>query len=188
MNEGRLVDLLAQTPLARDLDREAVRRLVEVGTVREVGRGEAVIEEGVRGSALLVILDGEVEVLKRHDDFDGEPLQLVTLGAGTILGEVGLILRDAASATVRTTRPSTLFVLERARFEEILAERDGAAATLALALAKVLATRLQRMNQEAVELCDRYEEVLAQAGTAKGNARVAELQSFRQQLLSEWNF
>lgn len=188
METPHVADRLAQTPLAEGLDPDTVHRLADAGEVREVGRGELLIEEGVRGTALLVVLDGEVEVLKRYDDDGGDPLRLITLGSGTVLGEVGLVLRDAASATVRTTRPSSVFVLERARFEEILAARDAAAATLALALVKVLAARLQRMNQEAAELCERYAEVLAQAGTPRDTAPVAELQAFRQRLLSEWNF
>lgn len=180
------MDLLAETPLAQGLGRDELERLVAAGETRDAARGEILLEEGATGAPLVVVLEGEVEVLKGNGE--GGEQCLVNLAGQSVLGEIGLVLDRPASATVRTTRPSKLFLLGRERFEEILAARDGAAAALALALAKILAARLQRMNQEAVELCDRYEEVLAQAGTAKGTARVAELQEFRQQLLSEWNF
>lgn len=186
MPERRLVELLAETPLAKGLGEDELERLAGAGEVREAGRGEVLLEEGATGAPLVVVLEGEVEVIK--GDVGGEHQCLVNLTNQSVLGEIGLVLDQGASATVRTVRPSKLFLLPRSRFDEILAARDGAAAALALALARILAARLQRMNQEAVELCDRYAEVLAQAGTAKGTARVAELQQFRQQLLSEWNF
>lgn len=188
METKHLVGLLARTPLADGLDPEDVRRLAEAGELRDVGRGALLIEEGVRGSDLLVVLAGEVEVLKGHEDDQADPVRLVTLEKGTVLGEIGLVLGEPASATVRTTRPSTLFFLGRERFLELVGRGGAAASAITLSLAKILAARLQRMNEEAVELCERYEEVLAEAGEAKRSVRGAELARFKDQLLAEWNF
>lgn len=186
MDANRLTDLLAQTLLAGGLDPEDVHRLAEAGEVREVPRGELLIEEGRRGSALMVVLEGEVEVLKSHGR--GEPHRLGVLRQGTVLGEVGLVLEQPASATVRTLRSSSLFVLDRERFRELAERRDATGAVFSFAIAKVLATRLQRMNEEVVALCQRYEELLAEAGPPEKSSRVAELARFKEQLLSEWNF
>lgn len=188
MEAERLADLLARTPLADGLEPEDVRLLAEQGELRRVARGELLIEEGVRGSALLVVVDGEVEVLKDSGDGGADLLQLVTLGQGTLLGEIGLILGEPASATVRTTRPSEIFVLHRDRFRELVDRQGGAAASLTLALTKILATRLRRMNEKIVEICDEYGEALAGTGGARPSLRGAELARFREQLLAEWNF
>lgn len=186
METEQIVDLLGGTALVSGLEPAEVGRLAEAGEARAVPGGETLIEEGRRGSALMVVLDGEVEVLKSLGD--GEVHRLGTLGTGKVLGEVGLVLEQPASATVRTVRPSTLFVLDRRRFRELVHRRDATSAVFSFAIAKVLAIRLQRMNEEVVALCERYEKLLAESGTAASNSRVAELARFKQQLLSEWNF
>lgn len=186
MSDERLADLLAKTPLARDLGEDDLQRLAESGEVREAARGDVLLEQGTEDAPLFVVLDGEVEVLMT--DAEGRHHCLLNLGETSVLGEIGLVLGRPVTASVRTTRDSTLFVLERRRFEGILEGGGKTAAALALSLARVLAARLQRMNEEAVKLCERYEEALAQPGTPASNARVAELARFKQQLLSEWNF
>ncbi|HSL83005.1 MAG TPA: cyclic nucleotide-binding domain-containing protein [Thermoanaerobaculia bacterium] len=186
METEQLVDLLGGTALAAGLEPAEVGRMAEAGEARAVPEGEVLIEEGRRGAALMVILDGEVEVLKRLGN--GEVHRLGTLGTGKVLGEVGLVLEEPASATVRTVRPSTLFFLDRRRFRDLVHRRDGTSAVFSIAIAKILATRLQRMNEEVVALCERFEEGQAEAGGNRGSARRAELARFKEQLLSEWNF
>ena len=186
MSDERLVDLLAKTPLAHDLGEDDLQRLAESGEVREAARGDVLLEQGAEDAPLLVVLDGEVEVLMT--DEEGRHHCLLNVGETSVLGEIGLVLGRPVTATVRATRDSTLFVLERRWFAEIVEAGGKTAAALTLSLARVLAARLQRMNEEAVELCERYDEALSHAGTPASNARVAELARFKQQLLSEWNF
>lgn len=177
---------LGRSHLGVGLEHEELQRLAEVGEVRQAGRGEVLMEEGVPGRLLVVILDGEVEILKRDDG--GEPHRLARLGADTVLGEMGLLLEEPSSATVRVTRPSSLFLLDRDRFRELLKRDQDVSAPLLLSLARIVARRLRRMNEQAVELCDDYEEALSESGTARGGARLAELARFKEQLQSEWNF
>lgn len=186
METRHVSEKLARSHLGLGLGEEELRRLAEAGEVRQADRGEVLMEEGVPGRLLVVVLDGEVEILKRDDG--GEPHRLARMGADTVLGEVGLLLEEPSSATVRVTRPSSLFLLDRERFRTLL-EGDRASATpLLLALARIVARRLRRMNERAVELCEEYEEALSEAGTARGGARLAELARFKEQLQSEWNF
>lgn len=186
MEMDRLIAELGDTALADGLGPEGLRWIAEAGEVREEPAGALLREEGESHAGLIVVLRGEVDVLK--SDGDGEPHCLVSLAEQSILGEVSLILGKPAGATVRTRRPSTIFVLDRDRFKELLAGGDRTAASLTLSLAKILAGRLQAMNEEAIHLCERYEEALAQAGTSQGSEQVQELANFRQKLLTEWNF
>lgn len=181
-----VAEKLGRSHLGVGLSDQELRRLAEAGEVRRAGRGEILMEEGVPGRLLVVVLDGEVEILKR--DGDDEIHRLARLGPDTVLGEMGLLLEEPSSATVRVTRPSSLFLLDRNRFRELLRQDQAFSAPLTLALARIVARRLRRMNEQAVELCDEYEEVLSQGGTARGGARLAELARFKEQLQSEWNF
>ena len=134
---------------------------------------------------LLVVVDGKVEVIK--NDADGDEQCLATLGPGSVLGEMGLVRDAPATATVRTVRDATVFELRRDEFHRLVQSGDPAALTMTLAIARILAERLDRMNEEAVRLCDRYQEALDAAGTVTARGRVEELNEFRS-VLSQWNF
>lgn len=186
MEREELVERLSETPLADGLSRDELGRLAAAGEVRQVPAGEVLLREGEPGAALLVVLEGGVEVLKADDE--GVEQCLVHLAEQTVLGEVGIVLGEAASATVRTELATTLFVLDGGRFRSMIESGQPTAAPLALSLGRILARRLRRMNEEAASLCRRYEEALAEAGETRGSERVEELAAFKRRLLQEWNF
>ena len=134
---------------------------------------------------LLIVLEGKVEVVK--GDADGDAQCLATLGPDSVLGEMGLVRDAPATATVRTVRDSTVFELRRDAFHRLARSGDPAALTMTLAIARILAERLARMNEEAVRLCDRDQEALDAAGEVTSRGRVEELSEFRS-VLSQWNF
>lgn len=177
---------LAETPLAEGLSRDEIRRIAEAGEIRNVPPGTLILEEGRTDDALIVVLEGEVDVLKANEH--GELQCLVSLAETSVLGEIGLVLGEPANASVRTKRASELFVLDRTTFRSLVDAGDRSGTVLALSVARILAGRLQRMNQEAVELCERYEEALAQAGEPEGSREVQDLTRFKHKLLTEWNF
>lgn len=174
-----LLAALAATPVGEALDREHLERLAELGRVRELAAGEALRREGEPGGTLMVLLAGAVEVVK--DGRRGES-RLVELEPGALLGEIGFLCGRPASATLRTTAPSRLFELPRDAFAGLAEAGDPAAVRLALALSRVLAERLARMNDRALEMCEEYAKELARAGVPEASSRVRDLAAFRAQL------
>ena len=79
-----------------------------------------------------VIESGTAEVL-----IDGE--SVAEIPEGEMIGEIGLLVRGAASATVVAKTPMSLMVIPHQRFEQILGETPG----LGIAIARELAQRLQ---------------------------------------------
>lgn len=178
-NAGELLAALAATPLGEALDRVHLERLAGLGRVREVPAGEWLRREGEAGGTLMVLLAGAVEVVK--EGRRGES-RLVELEPGALLGEIGFLCGRPASATLRTTQPSRLFELPREGFAGLADAGEPVATRLALALSRVLADRLARMNDRALELCEEYAKELARAGVPEASARVRDLAAFRAQL------
>jgi CRP-like cAMP-binding protein len=174
-----LAEALGQTPLGGGLQPEDLVRLAALGRVREVPAGERLRHTGEPGGDLIVLLAGSVEVVR--EDASGDR-QLAELGAGALLGEIGLLCGRPASATLRTCAPSRLFELPREAFEGLVEREDPAAMRLTLALARVVAVRLARMNDRAFELCEEYARELERAGVPQAAERVRDLASFRAQL------
>jgi NADH:ubiquinone reductase (H+-translocating) len=75
--------------------------------------GETVFEEGDAGDSLLMILTGQVEVLKR---VGSELQQIRTLGPGEYFGEMALLGRRPRSATTRALTALDLLVLPGSDF------------------------------------------------------------------------
>ena len=184
MSSDDLIAALERTPLGDVLGEDDLGRLAAFGSVRDVPEGEPLRREGETGGTLIVLLDGSVEVVKVDRK---EERRLVRLGAGALLGEIGFLCGRPASATLRTCAPSRLFELPREAFEGLVEQEDPAAMRLVLALARVVADRLARMNDRAFELCEEYAVELEKAGVPEASARVRDLAAFRAQL-SELRF
>jgi CRP-like cAMP-binding protein len=84
------------------------------------------------------LLDGEVEV-----SVDGRPFK--RLRAGDFFGEIGMLDRGLATASVRTTQPAELLALSHAQFRDAIKGND------ALVL-QVMAAMAQRLRENATQL------------------------------------
>jgi cAMP-dependent protein kinase regulator len=82
------------------------------------GAGETLVAEGSESEGLFLIASGTVRVTKK--DADGEPLVLAELGPGDVVGEIGIVLRRPATATVRALSSAVAMELTRDGFAEAI--------------------------------------------------------------------
>jgi CRP/FNR family cyclic AMP-dependent transcriptional regulator len=108
--------------------------------VKSLGAGEAVMHQGEEGRKLAILKEGEVEVLK-----DGQRVATIS-EAGSIFGELSVILSSPHTATVNTIRPSEFFMIEDP--DSFLWER----AELNFEILRLLANRLEHITQYLAEL------------------------------------
>jgi len=107
--------------------------------------GAVVLQQGGASDHLLVLIEGEVEVLR--DD-----IRVAKAGTpGAIFGEMSVLLNCPLTATVRTMRPSSFAVIPRPR--EFLASSSAAA----LQVAELLAGRLDALNKYLIDVKRQYE-------------------------------
>jgi CRP/FNR family cyclic AMP-dependent transcriptional regulator len=111
---------------------------------RSLAPGEVVLAEGDAGGMLFILLDGALRIEK-----DGTPITSIT-EAGVCVGELSLLLDIPATADVVASEPSTVAFVEDA--PRMLAEHPD----LALALAQLLAARVQRMTTYLADLQNQY--------------------------------
>jgi CRP-like cAMP-binding protein len=108
--------------------------------LRNVPAGEVLLWEGQFTGRLFVLVDGEVEV--RKADF----LINVVSERGAVFGEMSALLGAPPMATVRATRPSTMYAIENgANF--LQTNKDAA-----FFVAELLAQRLHRVTAYLVDL------------------------------------
>ncbi len=160
-----IMSALQQTELLQPLSGEEVGRLVEVGRVEYWQEDALVLEEGTTGPRMMVILSGQVEVLRRDDG--GVQRAIARLGPGDVLGEMSLLLDLPRTATVRALSDLKVFAMDRAAFLEMVELSDPSVLKLGLELSRVLAKRLTLLNDKVLELLRENEDVRERFGEAR---------------------
>ena len=138
--------------------------------------GEVFIEEGSEPGSMYVLTSGQVEVRKSIPG-DGDRL-LATIDAGeerTVVGERGLLGDSGASATVKAKGEVEAIKLPRATFRRMISEGRPAAFKLSYRIARTLARRLTRLDEEVVETIRELER--------RGET---DLDAFRDKLVTDW--
>src|SRR5256885_2057097 len=103
------LEVLARSPLFEMLSAPELEFVADLSRPRRYAVGEIVFEEGELGDSLFVIVEGEVEVLRKNDG--GELKTLTTLRAPAFFGEMSLIDKEYRSATVRAKTEAVLLHL-----------------------------------------------------------------------------
>jgi NTE family protein len=105
----------------------------------DLAAGEYLFRAGDASGGLYVVRSGQLEVL-----IDDEVVS--RLGAGDVIGELGLLTDEPRSATIRARRDSRLELLTPEAFARLVTDEPA----LPLALARRVATRLQQLSPPAV--------------------------------------
>lgn len=122
-----------------DLPTEALEGIAApLGTVT-ADAGEVIVRRGGPADKFFIVVDGEVEVLE--DETRGG----TTLGPGHLFGESAVMLDRPRSATVRATKPTTLFSLDRDTFRDLVGQSLGITGDFD----KVIQARMSAMAGEA---------------------------------------
>ncbi|MFN7135674.1 MAG: Crp/Fnr family transcriptional regulator [Myxococcales bacterium] len=176
MASAQPLESLQKSSLSQGLSEAEVRSLLELCGERSISRGEFLFREGDPGDALYVVVEGDVEVLKR--DAGGTDRQLAKIGPGAILGEMSLIAGEssARTASARALSDVRALVLKSREFQARLKANDLAALKVVHNFAQVMSRRLLQMNQQ-----------IADALATAHVKSTGELSKFNQ-LLSDWSF
>lgn len=116
--------LLQKMPLFAELLPSALAALATRMRVERYAPGAVIIRAGERGSCFYVIKSGAVRVMTPTDG--GREQTVASLGPGEYFGEIALLLDVPRTATVITTGPTEVLVLEQHDFEALIAEQKGA--------------------------------------------------------------
>ena len=120
---------------------ELVREL----DTRNIAPGEIIMEQDTASGPLLVLIEGEVEILR------DEVRVAKTSQPGAVFGEMSVLLGCAHTATVKAIKPSRFAVIENPR--QFLAS----SAEASLHVASLLARRLDALNKYLVDVKRQYE-------------------------------
>ena len=105
-------ELVRRLPLFSDLDEAGVRRLSGALKTLYVNPGEILMRKDAPANRVFFIASGAVELERKDETW--------RLGRGDMFGQMSVLLRKTARAEARAIAPSTLLVLDEARFRRLL--------------------------------------------------------------------
>lgn len=141
------VHLLQRVPLFKDLGPKDLEQLAEALQTETYPDATNIVVASEPGHSMFLILSGTVQVLYQGRSGDFE---LARLGEGDFFGEMALLNSKPRSATVRSTEPVRLLVLERDDFHKIITE----APQVALKLLEVMSARIRNVDEQISDLSD----------------------------------
>ncbi len=158
------------------LTEEEREEFLEGSELVSFGPGETIIEEGGQAGSLFVLTSGTVEVRKNIPGDRSRMLARIDAAEErTVVGERGLLGESGASATVRAAGPVEAIKIPRETFRRMVAENRPAAFKLSYRVARTLARRLTRLDEEVVEAIRELE--------SKGET---DMEAFRDKLITDW--
>jgi flavin-dependent dehydrogenase len=107
--------------------------------------GEVIFRKGDTGDSMLVIQEGQVEVL---EEFEGQEVCLAVSGVGEVIGEMAIFEQQTRSATVRALGKARVLSIDEKTFLRYVHQDPS----LAYQLLKMLSNRVRRLNIEKTHL------------------------------------
>jgi SulP family sulfate permease len=137
---------LEEIELFRGRKAETLSALEACMETRTLQRGERVFASGDAGDELFLIRRGAVRIVLSLAG--GGEHHLATFRRGDFFGEMAFLDHQPRSADAKAARETDLYVLSRAKFDQLAEEHRRLAAAVLEGLAKALANRLRRTNVE----------------------------------------
>ena len=143
---GRAAALLSKTELFADLDEEALNHLGSRATTRTYRRGQRIFTQGDEGDHLFVVIDGLVKILVSSPE--GDDVVLATVRPQEAFGELALIDGGPRSASADALISTTVLVLSRLSWLELLRERAEVTEKLLVSLGRMV----RRLTEQTTDL------------------------------------
>jgi len=131
------IDALSKVPLFARCSQKELEFLVTRTDEVDVPAGRTLITQGRAGDSFYLLLDGQATV--QVDGRDRPALE-----PGSFFGEISMLDRGPATATVVTSAPSKLMVMSHAQFRDAIRANDQL-------LSQVMAAMAERLRGDMLE-------------------------------------
>ena len=139
-------------PFLIGIDRATFEELAAIAKYRAYQPGEYIIREGEQKEEILLIEEGQVEVIKSGTRRNSKNKKITTLAGsnklydlyqGDVLGEMSLIDVEPPSASVRAVTTVGIWSMGRLEFNAVLSKNLESYNTILANIARILSRRLR---------------------------------------------
>ncbi len=179
--EQRKTERFHQIPIFSSLSGQETGRILRITQEVAVPRDGTIFKPGDPCDGFYIILDGRVEIRIAPGTPGAEGTTIATLATRSVFGEMSFLGKRNRSAWAIAREETRLNRIDGAAFQDLLDKGDIAAYKVIHNFAKLIATRLRKLEDELMR-------VLEAVAPERRSAKLAELQEFRQTLFRDWSF
>lgn len=139
-----VVDLLIDIPMFDQIKSDDLKLLARHMNFMDFEPREVIFSEGDKGDFMCFVTRGALDVLKKNEK--GKEVVIASLGKGRSIGEMAVIDDFPRSATVRAKSKSTLLILTRKGFDQLLDQHPQLGIKLLKGLAKLLSMNMRKTS------------------------------------------
>jgi CRP-like cAMP-binding protein len=150
--------MVGRSPFFVEFSREDIERLAGFTQMYRAQPGQLIIREGDGGDFMLLMIDGQVDILKKSQQ--GEDQLMTTVGAGMTLGEMSMIDGEPRFATCVARDQTTFAVLTRESMVSIILEQPALGAKILIKLVTLLSQRLRLTSARLLQHMERSSDPL----------------------------
>lgn len=146
MNSNKELEfLISEIPIFNELDADDTEILMQYLFPKELPIGGLVCKEGQHGSFLSFVASGKLEIIKT---LDGKEVTISTIEEGDTLGEMALIDGLTRSATVKACQASTILILRRDDFNNLLNQHPSVGIKILKGIARLMSLNLRKASAQ----------------------------------------
>jgi CRP/FNR family cyclic AMP-dependent transcriptional regulator len=150
---GDIFAPISDSPFFTEFSREEISVLAGYMDIYRAQPGGIIIREGDIGDFMLLIVDGEVDILKKGPR--GEQQHMTSVGPGMTLGEMSMIDGEPRFATCVATQPTTLAVLTRDHMATIILDHPSLGSKILIKLVTMLSLRLRQTSAKLLQYMEK---------------------------------
>lgn len=141
---GEIFGLVGKSQFFTEFSQEDISILAGYMEVYRAQPGEIMIREGDAGDFMMLIVDGEIDILKKTQR--AEQQHMTSAGAGMTLGEMSMIDGEPRFATCMASQSTTFAVLTRDNMAKIILDHPGLGAKILVKMVTMLSQRLRQTS------------------------------------------
>lgn len=140
------LEVLQKSVLFENLLPEEFEYLAEISQLKEYKVGDIIFYEAEPGNSLFVIIEGEVEILRK--DAEGKLKPIAVLKSSDFFGEMSLIDKEMRSATARAKTDVKALVLTSENLHSFAKIYRNGFTMVVINIARVMSKRLRETNSK----------------------------------------
>ena len=149
----QIYGLVGRSPFFAEFSREDISFLASYMDIYRAQPGEIIIREKDAGDFMLLIIEGEVDILKKGVRMEQQ--HMTTVGPGMTLGEMSMIDGEPRFATCLATQTTTFAVLTRDNMAKIILDHPELGSKILVKLVSMLSLRLRQTSAKLLKYMER---------------------------------
>lgn len=149
---GEIFGLVGKSQFFAEFSREDISSLAGYMEVFRAQPGEIIIREGEDGDFMMLIVEGEVDILKKT--YRAQQQHMTSAGPGMTLGEMSMIDGEPRFATCMASQPTVFAVLTRDNMAKIILDHPSLGSKILVKMVTMLSLRLRQTSMRLLRVMD----------------------------------